>query len=219
MSRATGIDVSGYQPSVAWNKVYDSGVRFAGIKASEGDHHVDSALRAHRDGFRQLPFLLGFYYHFADHGDPARQADLLMDSVGPLRAYERLCCDFERLPVPGDPAASFRWLDAFYVRLMAGACTDRRPLIYTSSRIWRQLNDAKWDLASEVDLWVPRYSSDGSEPKPPAPWATAGWSFWQWTDGGATGPVHETPGVGRCDANFFKGDESMLAAYARLASS
>jgi hypothetical protein len=38
-----------------------------------------------------------------------------------------------------------------------------------------------------------------------------GWAFWQWTDGKQ--PIHETPGIGKCDANWFRGTVDELRAY------
>lgn len=49
--------------------------------------------------------------------------------------------------------------------------------------------------------------------------AIPGWAFWQWTDGGGQhgdGPDHVTPGIGRCDANYFRGDETALRAYIKV---
>jgi GH25 family lysozyme M1 (1,4-beta-N-acetylmuramidase) len=43
------------------------------------------------------------------------------------------------------------------------------------------------------------------------------WLIWQWTDGGGPrgdGPDHITPGLGHCDANYFRGDVEALRAYA-----
>lgn len=210
MTRARGIDVSHHVPVKNWDALVDSGVTFVGVKATEGNTYVDPTLRAHREGLRRKPFALGIYYHFARSGDPVRQADRLMDAVGELRDNERLCLDLEVSPTP-DPTAAVEWIDAFYTTLLGGTCSDRRPLIYTSRRIWRYLGDPQWDLAPEVDLWVPRYNTV-MEPELPLPWVSSGWTFWQWTDG--TNPLHDTPGVGKCDANYFRGDDEELRDYA-----
>jgi len=209
MNRARGFDVSGWQPGGDFSKAYASGLRFVGVKATEGQTVLDKTLRAHRDGLRQQPFLLGIYYHFVRSGNPEKQAERFMDAVGPLRDNERVCCDFEVLPIPEHPADNLAWLDTFYETLMHGVCSDRRPLIYTSARIWRMLGNPEWDLASEIDLWAPRYST--TEPVMPAPWRNAGWTIWQNAD---DAPV---PGVaGHCDVNYFRGDDAALAAYAKL---
>lgn len=208
--RAKGIDVSHWKQAKSFGAVYDSGVTFVGVKATEGNAYVDSALRAHREALRQQPFLLAIYYHFARSGSPNAQAERLMDAVGELRDNERLCLDLEVSPTP-DPAGALEWIDSFFGTLLGAACADRRPLIYTSRRIWRSFGNPQWDLASEIDLWTPRYNT-AAEPELPLPWVSAGWTIWQWTDG--TNPLHETPGVGKCDANYFRGDETALAEYA-----
>lgn len=45
--------------------------------------------------------------------------------------------------------------------------------------------------------------------------AVPAWTIWQWTDGRQ--PDHDTPGVGHCDANWFRGDEAALRVYAETA--
>lgn len=214
MDRAFGIDVSHHVPVLDWTKLAGSDVTFVGVKAGEGLGFVDPKLRYHRDGVRQQPFVLNMYYQFARSGDPKRQSHRLMDAVGPLRDNERLALDLEVAPAP-TPAACFSWMDEFFTELLNGACSDRRPILYTSQRKWIELlGDPTWDLASEIDLWAPRYSY--AEPLLPRPWATIGWKFWQFCDGNDPSP-RPVPGVGACDCNWFQGDLEALKAYAKLA--
>lgn len=210
--RATGIDISRWKPVKDWDAVYNSGVTFVGMKATEGRTWVDPTLKKNREEFRKRPFLLGIYYHFARSGNPQIQADRFMDAVGPLRDNERLCLDLE-VSVTDRPEDTIHWLNTFYETLTGSVCSDRRPIIYTSKRIWKQIGNPTWDLASIIDLWAPRYNSR-AEPEIPPPWAKVGWTIWQWTDG--TNPLHVTPGVGKCDANYFRGGVDELAAYAKL---
>lgn len=210
MSRALGIDVSHWKPVVDWAAVAASGVRFVGIKATEGLHGVDAALHAHRDGFRQQPFTLGVYYHFARSGSPRAQAEQLLTAVGPLEPHERLALDFE-VTTTAVPEDGLVWIEEFLAELNT-AYADRRHIIYTSKRIWRMIGDPAWPGANNVDLWCPRYNASGVEPSLPKPWSA--WTVWQWTDGDF--PQHATPGVGRCDANWFRGDDVALADYAKL---
>ena len=281
MTRAKGIDISHWKVVNDWQKVYESGVRFVGIKATEGLTYLDPDLRKNREAVRRQPFLLTIYYHFARPGSARKQAERLVDAIGALRDNERLCLDLEGAgPTPEDPRRAIDWINEFYDSLHAGV-HDRRPLMYTSNRIWGTIGDPEWSLASGVDLWVPRYSR--KEPVLPKPWrklqvgqeievtwsgqwvmgkisrtdetlgmiavasvtldgkpvdanigididrhpegenviwrrVRPGWTIWQWTDG-VDPEIHVTPGVagsGRCDANYFYGDEATLAAYARL---
>lgn len=211
--RAAGIDVSHHKPVKDWDRLVASGVSFVACKATEGLRYLDPTLRPHQAGFRSHDFALGIYYHFARSGDAADQAGRLIDAVGDLRDHERLCLDLEVVPVlDGDADASLRWVDAF-IKTILNEVQDRRPIVYTSRRIWRQIGDPAWEMAYDVDLWVPRYNAQGLEPALPKPWQN--WTFWQWTDGAAVD--HVTPGVGRCDANWFNGDLDELRQYANVA--
>jgi lysozyme len=216
MPRALGVDVSHWKPVLDWSALKASGVSFVGIKATEGGSYIDSMLDKHIKGFRQSDFLLGIYYHFARSGDPVSQAKHLCKIVGPLEKNERLCLDLE---VPPDlrkiPGASIDWVKKFYGVILE-ECSDRKPIIYTSNRIWRMVspqNDQSIDeYFSKIDLWAPRYNDRNIQPEAPSPWKTKGWTFWQWSDGSF--PPRVTPGVGRCDTNWFRGNEEELKAYA-----
>lgn len=212
--RAIGPDVSHHDPVKNWaDLVADSrGPSFVGIKATEGLGFVDPKLREHRDGFRASPLLFAVYYHFARSGSARDQAHRLMDAVGPLDPRERLCLDLEVSPAAG-AAATLEWVEDFFSELMGNACTDRRPLIYTSDRNWRELvGNLAWNLGTdEVDLWVKRYSESMLEPALPRPWTTVGWTFWQWSDGQT--PPSSFNGVGAIDTSYFKGTPVDLADW------
>lgn len=208
MSRAEGVDTSHWKPVRDWTLLYKSGVRFVGAKATEGATYLDPTFKLHRDAFRASDMLLGVWYHFARPGDPRAQAERFMDAVGPLGPRERLCLDLEGSGPTERPQDALEWLDTFYTTLMGGACSDRRPLIYTSKRIWRTLGNPVWALAQEIDLWVPRYSR--LEPELPVPWSN--YLIWQYSDGEQPEPII-TPGVGKCDRNMFNGDVDDLVKY------
>lgn len=190
-----------------WTKVVASGVSFFGAKCSQGNTWVDPTFLAHRDGARAQPFDLCVWYHFATPGNPVEQAQRFAQLVGPLRPNERLCLDLED-DKTGQPAVDLAWADNFYTELMGRVCSDRRPFIYTSARIWEQLGNPLWSLAAEIDLWAPRYSA--REPRCPRPWKT--WTIWQNSD------REIVPGVdGPCDGNVFAGDRAALKAFSASA--
>jgi len=203
MDRARGIDVSHYQTVTSWSDIYDSGVSYVGVKATQGNTFVDPKLSEHRSGARSLPFVMAFYYHFASAGDPVTQANRFMDTVGELLPNERLCLDLED-DKTGKPTVDLVWAAAFFATLTPG----RRTLLYTSQRIWSQLgNPSTWGPAPGIDLIVPRYGPD--EPRVPSAWQT--WSFWQNSEEGIV------PGIsGPCDTSVFNGDLDALKTYAAL---
>jgi lysozyme len=200
--RAIGADVSHFHPVVDWNALAGS-VSFLGVKATQSITFVDPTFVAHRDGFRASSIPLAIYYHFAVPGDPQRQAQALARAVGVAQPNERMCLDVEQLVAPGGD--NLGWVDTFFRTLMGGACGGKRPLIYTSARIWREFGDPSWDLATEIDLWIPRYAI--TEPELPRPWND--WLIWQHAQDAAV------PGIsGPCDADVWNGTTDDVRAYA-----
>ncbi len=174
---AHGIDVSHYNTQGSptdWDAVLNSGVSFVGIKTSQGNTYTDPMFRVNSIGVRVRPFSFVTYYHFAAPGDPVAQAERFMGLVGDLHNNERLCLDLED-DKTGKPSVDLVWASKFYGSLMRGVCSNRKPLLYTSRRIWLQLGNPTWDLASELDLWAPRYGPD--QPELPLPWKPYGWRF------------------------------------------
>lgn len=210
VNRARGCDVNHYHPLVNASVMYDAGYSFVGMKATQGLTYVDPTFTSNRAAARSQPFDLLVHYHFCAPGDPIAQAEHFMDVVGSLRGNERLAFDLED-DKTGKPAVDIVWTTAFVTRLLGGVCTDRRLINYTSRRVWLQLGNPQWDLASETDLWLPRYGPD--EPEIPSPWKALGrtWSFWQNSEDAVV------PGVaGPCDASLFNGDVAALRAYVAL---
>jgi lysozyme len=214
---ALGPDVSHWRPVTSWSSLIAAPQKpcFIGIKATQGMNFVDTKLKDHRDGFRSSPMVFATYYHFARSGSAKDQAHRFMDAVGPLQPNERLTLDLEVAPT-SSPAATIEWVTEFYGELMGYACSDRRQMMYTSDRVWKEIcGNLPWELASEVDGWFKRYSDAMLEPTIPLPWVQDGYTFWQWTDGGESGPKFELPGIGVCDANYFKGTADDLAEWVK----
>lgn len=218
--KALGIDVNGYFPVKDWKQMMGAGIKFLGIKATEGRSHVDSCLARHRDVARTQPLSFVSYYHFARPeagvGNAIEQAHTLVTAVGQLANNESLCLDLERGLVV-DPKLTVAWASEFITAMLGGVCSGRHHLMYTSERIWKMLGDQAFPLAGELGLWIPRYSPSFQQPVIPPPWKNQGYDFWQWGDGKIAAPGQKEPfncpGVGRCDVNWFKGDDAALAAY------
>lgn len=211
--RADGVDVSHHHPVTDFDQVVAAGMSIFGAKATNG-LGVDPAFVAHRDGARRQPFDLVLYYHFPKPGTPREQAEHFVDTVEELHGNERLVLDVEHDDkIDWCPDVTF--VDAFVHELL-GRVGDRRPLVYTSARVWREyLHGAFWSRAIATDLWIPRYKSMDEEPALPADnggfqiWPK--WTIWQDSES------FPCPGVdGPCDHNVFNGDVEELRRYARL---
>src|SRR5437868_8210073 len=95
-----------------------------------------------------------------------------------IQLNERLVLDVE-----GSDAESFAWMSPSWItQFFACLPSDRRPILYTSDRVWRLLGEPAFPGAVDVDLWLPRYSAGGLlEPVVPKPWrdAARAWTLWQ----------------------------------------
>jgi lysozyme len=205
---AKGIDVSHWQTVSDWGALYDTGVRFVGIKATQG-LGTDPKFAGYQQGARTAPFLLRIFYAYLMPGDAVAQARALLDATGSLLDNERLCLDLEHRDSTGRLDVTLAQVDTFMTTLLGGACSDRRPLLYTSRGIWGELGDPAWALASDVDLWLKRYAPAPGQVPPP--WAARGWAFWQSSETGSNSAI-----PGNIDLDVFVGDEPALATYARL---
>lgn len=180
------------------------GIRFVGIKVSEGTYYANpyyraDALAAHSAGMRVLPYV------FANPGSSGGAATAAF-AVG-ISAYHRgnralrLTVDLENDPysVKGKPGncygvrrpAMVAWIAAFTtkVRLLTGVA----PILYTTADWWRQCTGDTHRFRHSP-LWVADYGV--RSPAVPAAWRH--WTFWQYTDGA------RLPGVGVTDLDYFR---------------
>jgi GH25 family lysozyme M1 (1,4-beta-N-acetylmuramidase) len=219
---ARGIDVNHYhRPKSAgdWAKVFGSGISFVGVKATQGPGYVDPTFVDSRAA--AAPAVGRLLYHFADTTPWGDQADHFCTALGgTLDENEIPVLDLERgpkdkgLPFAGigrpDPTAEVfmgaeDWLGTVSSNL------GKMPLVYTRG-LWLSLGNPILQWAKAFGLWVARYRALERGPGDlPASWDD--WRFWQWTDGGATGPVNEVPGVGAVDSNVFNGTVDELRVW------
>ncbi|MBC2873510.1 MULTISPECIES: lysozyme [Streptomyces] len=202
-----GVDVSSHNGNVAWSTLWNSGARFAYVKATEGTGYTNPYFAQQYNGSYNVGMLRGSY-HFAlpDHADGAAQANYFADHGGGWSADGRTLpgvLDMEYNPY-GDicygmsTGALVDWMTDFFRTYRQR--TGRDAVLYTSTAWWQRCTGDYAGFGAVNPLWIPRYAgSPGTLP--------AGWSFhtfWQYTD---TGPV-----VG--DHNRFNGSQSRLQALA-----
>ena len=194
-ARAEGVDVSGYQPAVAWEKVGASGIAFALIKATEATTLVDHAFVRHWTEAKRANVLRGAYHFFRPKLDAVAQANFFLDQLkDPGELPPALDVEVTDGVAPAHLVAGISaWLDVVTARL-------GRPLIYTSPSFWNALPGAA-DLACKADLWVAHWGA-------PVPASVDGWqkwTFWQFTN--------RVPGIADMDENRFNGSLGDLRAY------
>jgi GH25 family lysozyme M1 (1,4-beta-N-acetylmuramidase) len=206
-----------------WKAVYDSGVRFAYIKASE--YRADAGFAERMQLAKAAGLLRGAYIlpHF-ELDNIADQVNLFIQTVGSDQGELPPALDLES---PGG-----NWPVGRPLFKKIKDCLDRmtqafgrKPIIYTSQSIVRQFQIINPIWGKDYDMWVATYPwmpntklqySDPNNPPswsstyPPQPDGYKSWVVWQWTSKG------RIPGMGHedVDIDLFKGSYNDLLNWA-----
>ncbi|MGW5972500.1 lysozyme [Streptomyces sp. NPDC055186] len=189
-----GVDVSSHQGDVPWSTLWDSGVRWAYAKATEGTYYRNPYHPQQYNGSYDVGMIRGAY-HFAtpDRTSGAAQADYFADHGG---AWSR-----DGMTLPGvldiewnpygdacygkSQSAMVSWIGDFLDRYRER--TGRHAVIYTATSWWKQCTGNHTGFAADHPLWIARYASTPGE-------LPAGWDFytmWQYTSTGPTVGDHD----------------------------
>ncbi|MFE3070210.1 lysozyme [Streptomyces sp. NPDC059247] len=202
-----GVDVSSHNGDVAWSTLWNSGVTWAYVKATEGTYYKNTSFTQQYNGSYGIGMIRGAY-HFAtpDTTTGAAQADYFADNGGGWSKDGRTLpgvLDIEWNPYGAtcygkSPAGMVAWIREFTDRYRYR--TGRDAVIYTATSWWTQCTGNSSAFAATNPLWIARYAATVGE-------LPAGWQYytmWQYT---STGPT-----VG--DHNHFNGDQSRVRALA-----
>jgi GH25 family lysozyme M1 (1,4-beta-N-acetylmuramidase) len=207
-----GPDVARYQhpngAAIDWQRVADSGVSFAFVKATESTSYTNPYFArdyaaAHDAG------LVRSAYHYArpksDLTTARDQADFFVRTAGRADQDGDLPLTLDMEEAGGlAPKTLVAWTHAFVDEVTA--LTGRSVLIYTYPYFWQHAMGNTTDFA-DLPLWIATYQSSG--PKEPLPGGWASWTFWQYT---ASGHVTGIPAA--VDRSKFAGTADDLAALA-----
>lgn len=188
-SQTEGVDVSSHQGNVAWSTLWNSGVKWAYMKATEGTYYTNPYFAQQYSGSYNIGMIRGAY-HFAtpDTTNGASQANYFVDHGG---SWSR---DGKTLPgvldIEWNPYGNacygkttsqmVTWIRDFLNRYKAR--TGRDAVIYTATSWWKQCTGNYSGFATANPLWVARYAAEVGE-------LPAGWSYytiWQYTSSGPT---------------------------------
>ncbi|MFF8838694.1 lysozyme [Streptomyces sp. NPDC015130] len=202
-----GVDVSSHQGNVAWSTLWNSGVKWAYVKATEGTYYKNTSFTQQYNGSYNVGMIRGTY-HFAtpDTTTGAAQADYFVNNGGGWSPDGRTLpgvLDIEWNPYGATcygktQSGMVTWIRDFLNRYKYR--TGRDAVIYTATSWWTQCTGNYSGFAATNPLWIARYASTVGE-------LPAGWQYytmWQYT---STGPT-----VG--DHNRFNGDYSRVQALA-----
>jgi GH25 family lysozyme M1 (1,4-beta-N-acetylmuramidase)/uncharacterized protein (DUF2141 family) len=221
MARVEGIDVSQFQGTVNWSTVYNSGKRFAFVRASRTNLDLDPNLNANMTNAKAAGVLVGPYHRVLPQGvdelgpytDPLVDAQRFVNAAGAYMSngYLRPVVDVEDGETLGKAALS-QWVVSFVnevKRLKPGA----NPLIYCNTNFASNYLDATV-VAAAPDLWIANWNTTaygdpvtGTGGPPTGVWGANGqtWDFWQYSSTG-DGPSIGT-GSTYVDLDVFNGSD------------
>ncbi|GEB50537.1 lysozyme [Streptomyces cacaoi] len=202
-----GVDVSSHQKNVNWKGLWNKGVRWAYVKATESTNYKNPYFAQQYNGSYKRGMIRGAY-HFAtpNTSSGATQANYFAKNGGGWSKDGKTLpgvLDIEYNPYGStcyglSKSAMVKWIKDFTRTYKAR--TGRDAVIYTNTNWWKQCTGNSRSFGRTNPLWVARYaSSPGALP--------AGWgfyTFWQYT---SSGPI-----VG--DHNTFNGSMARLRVLA-----
>jgi GH25 family lysozyme M1 (1,4-beta-N-acetylmuramidase) len=194
VTQTEGVDVSSHQGNVAWSTLWNSGVKWAYTKATEGTYYTNPYFAQQYNGSYNVGMIRGAY-HFAtpDTTSGAAQANYFVDHGGGWSRDGRTLpgvLDVEWNPYGaacyGKTASGMvDWIADFLNTYKAR--TGRDAVIYTATTWWTQCTGNYGGFAANNPLWIARYAADpGTLP--------AGWGYytmWQYTSSGPTVGDHD----------------------------
>ncbi|MGW8883982.1 lysozyme [Streptomyces sp. NPDC055749] len=184
-----GVDVSSHQGNVAWSTLWNSGVKWAYAKATEGTYYKNPYFAQQYNGSYNVGMIRGAY-HFAtpDTTSGATQANYFVDNGGGWSADGRTLpgvLDIEWNPYGAQcygktQAGMVSWIRDFVNTYKAR--TGRDAVIYTATSWWQTCTGNNSSFGATNPLWVARYNTTVGE-------LPAGWGYytmWQYTSSGPT---------------------------------
>jgi lysozyme len=187
MSYIQGVDVSGWNPSVNWQKLRNQEIRFAFIKVTEGTDPCNDYFDEHWSGAKSAGILRGAYHYLRGHIDGAAQADCFLSAVEIMDGDLPPALDLEEhgnkdVPIPQFIVNAQKWLERVELK------TNRKPIIYSRASFLEPWGNVPWGV--KYQTWMAQYidHSDRGTPRQPSGWGD--WIFWQYS-----GDVQKLDGI------------------------
>jgi GH25 family lysozyme M1 (1,4-beta-N-acetylmuramidase) len=215
MATVPGIDVSYWDSEIDWSKVQASGVCFAFIKATEGEHYTDPTFATNWAGAKAVGILRGAYCFFHPNMDAIKQADLFIQTVKARNDNGELppVLDLEAHDQQSNAviiAKAKTWLDR--VEQAFG----KKAIIYSGYYFLKDhFSEASGEPPAWIKdhpLWIAQYPgtyTPGMQPALPKGWPN--WAFWQYSETGQVNGIKTN-----VDLNVFNGSLDDLYRFAGL---
>lgn len=194
-----GIDISSYQKDIDWSKVYDANVKFAFIKATEGETFVDKKFKENIQNARKNSIFTGAYhfYRFSKLGktqalnfiNTVNKDSIDFPPVVDIEDYGFVLTSFNHNRIVSEIFICLRELEKYY---------GVKPIIYTNISTYKKYIEGNFE---EYDLWISRLCKEPEDEN---------WIFWQYSHSGTLqGIDHDV------DLNTFNGGYEEFDKYIR----
>ena len=189
-----GIDVSHYQAQINWPLVAQQNIKFAFVKATEGESLKDSLFAKNWTAMKEVGLHRGAYHFFRPTKPASIQADHFLKQVQLEPGDLPPVLDVEVTDgVEEGPLLSRMKTWLAIVERHCGI----RPIIYTNLNFYHRHLAGYFD---DYPIWIARYSS-----RTPQLASGQKWQFWQYGNRGKLEGIH-----GYVDFNVFHGDYEEL---------
>lgn len=194
-----GTDTSRWQPEIEWNKVQNSGISFAFIKATEGGDVLDRSFHENFAKAKAAGVPRGAYHFYYFCTAPEVQAKWYLRHIPKDAGAMPPVLDAEWNHIsktcPGKPSPAKVRKDLSVWLNIVEKATGKRPIIYTTPDFYDDNDMGRFEAH---DFWLRSTAAHPSERYP-----HERWTFWQYT---GTGKI---PGIeGKADINVFRGSEA-----------
>ncbi len=184
-----GIDVSHYQNDINWDTVAKQEIKFAFVKATEGESISDSLFKKNWAGLKKNNIRKGAYHYFhpatnvqSQYNNFKRQVSLEKGDLPPVIDIEE---------TNGRSKSEIIWAIKKWISLVE-ADYKVKPIIYTNFKFYNAYVGGNFD---QYPIWIARYSYN----QPTLNYGDT-WTFWQYGNKGRINGIE-----GDVDFNVFNG--------------
>ena len=171
-----GIDVSGYQGDIDYEKVKKDGIEIVYIKSSEGFSYVDSHFERNYSKAKENGLKIGFYHYVTarTEDEARRQASFFVSTISKKVVDCKLAMDFESFGSLSKEQINKIGL-AFIQKVEE--LSKKKAVVYSNA--YAASNTWEGEI-TKYPLWIAQY--EVNKPQNNGTWKT--WAGWQYTDVG-----------------------------------
>jgi len=209
-----GVDVASFQhpngTAIDWAKAAAAGIRFAGVKATEGDYYTNPYAPADLTGARSaglstVAYAFGIPNGNGSSASPTVQADDLITyltgkGISPLPP---VMLDIEYNPYGAEcyglsQTAMVTWINGFSAEVLAK--TGRPPIIYSTAD-WLATCTGNSTALGNGPLWIAQFANIPSPSPLPADWSD--WGIWQYSSTGSVSGISGNVDLDQANPDSF----------------